>query len=185
MTFKGKKLDLLINAREARVAGRSFFASLAVFAFLAAAPACAVDGIEGQILGAGAPSAKSTATLCLRVERRQSSWLRLNPAIALISAIGSKSPAHVVIKEFTTVGSVVTLNQYIDGTAIEGSALALNISAGNVPNFVDFPTGGYSATIQDLLNSAQTPTMLTSSGSQARFATAAFTFTPLLSRAHF
>src|SRR5208282_5143556 len=140
MTFKGKKLDLLINAREARVAGRSFFASLAVFAFLAAAPACAVDGIEGQILGAGAPSAKSTATLCLRVERRQSSWLRLNPAIALISAIGSKSPAHVVIKEFTTVGSVVTLNQYIDGTAIEGSALALNISAGNVPNFVDFPT---------------------------------------------
>jgi hypothetical protein len=49
MTFKGKKLDLLLNAREARVAGRSFFASLAVFAFLTAAPACAVDSIECQL----------------------------------------------------------------------------------------------------------------------------------------
>jgi streptogramin lyase len=82
-----------------------------------------------------------------------------NPAILLLTVVGSKPPAHVVINEMTTIASVVTHAQFIVGTAIKGSPLALGIAAGNVPNFVDLQTGSYGATILDALNSAQTPTM--------------------------
>jgi streptogramin lyase len=73
--------------------------------------------------------------------------------------LGSKPPTNVVINEMTTVASVWTNNQFIDGNAIKGNALSLRIAAGNVPNFVDLQTGGWGATIQDSLNSSQTPTM--------------------------
>src|SRR5262249_34811333 len=82
-----------------------------------------------------------------------------NPAIALLAVLGSSPPAQVVIDEFTTVASVWTHNQFIDGTAIKGHALSLKIAAGNVPSFVDLQTGGWGTTIQDPLNSGQTPTM--------------------------
>ncbi len=82
-----------------------------------------------------------------------------NPAIALLTVLGSQPPATVTINEMTTVASVITHNQYIDGTAIKGSPLALRIAAGNVANFVDLATGDYGAVIGDGVNSAQTPTM--------------------------
>ena len=82
-----------------------------------------------------------------------------NPAIALLAVIGSKPPAHVVINEFTTVASVWTNAQFLDGTTIEGNQLGLRIAAGNVPNFVDLATGGYGEMIQDGFNSTETPTM--------------------------
>ena len=82
-----------------------------------------------------------------------------NPAIALLAVVGSNPPARVVINEFTTLASVVTHTQFIDGSAIKGSPLQLRIAAGNIPNFVDLETGDYGATILDALNSAQTPTM--------------------------
>jgi len=82
-----------------------------------------------------------------------------NPAIGLLSVLGNTPPATVVINEMTTLASVITDNQYIDGIAIKGSPLALRIAAGNVPNFVDLTTGDYGPTISDALNSAQTPTM--------------------------
>ena len=82
-----------------------------------------------------------------------------NPAIALLTVVGSKAPAQVTINEFTTIASVWTHNQFIDGTSIKGHALGLRIAAGNVPNFVDLATGGYGDMIQDGLNSTQTPTM--------------------------
>ena len=82
-----------------------------------------------------------------------------NPAIAMMTVLGSKPPAKVTINEMTTIASVWTHNQFIDGTAIKGPALALRIAAGNVPNFVDLETGDYGTTILDALNSAQTPTM--------------------------
>jgi hypothetical protein len=82
-----------------------------------------------------------------------------NPAIALLSVIGSKPPAHVTVNEFTTVASVWTHAQFLDGSAIHGYPLGLRIAAGNVPNFVDLETGGYGERIQDPLNSTQTPTM--------------------------
>ena len=82
-----------------------------------------------------------------------------NPAIALLAVLGSQPPAKVIINEFTTVASVWTNAQFLDGTAIKGHALGLRIAAGNVPNFVDVQTGGWGEAIQGPLNSGQTPTM--------------------------
>jgi hypothetical protein len=82
-----------------------------------------------------------------------------NPALALLAVVGAQPPAHVTINEFTTVASVWTHAQFIDGSEIKGHALGLRIAAGNVPNFVDLQSGGYGAMIQDGLNSTQTPTM--------------------------
>jgi hypothetical protein len=82
-----------------------------------------------------------------------------NPTIGLLAVLGRRTPARVVINEFTTVASVWTHAQFLDGTAIKGHALGLRIAAGNVPNFVDLATGGWGSTIQDPLNSSQTPTM--------------------------
>jgi hypothetical protein len=82
-----------------------------------------------------------------------------NPAIALITILGSKPTTKAVINEMTTVASVWTHNQFIDGAVIKGNPLGLKIAAGNVPSFVDVQTGGWGSTIQDPLNSVQTPTM--------------------------
>ena len=82
-----------------------------------------------------------------------------NPAIALLAVLGSTPPADVAINEMTTVASVWTHNQFIDGTAIKGQPLQLKIAAGNVPSFVDVATGGWGGVIQGPLNSGQTPTM--------------------------
>jgi len=82
-----------------------------------------------------------------------------NPAIGLITVLGNTLPAKLTINEFTTVASVWTNNQFLDGTAIKGHPLGLRIAAGNVPNFVDLETGGWGDAIQDPLNSSQTPTM--------------------------
>ena len=82
-----------------------------------------------------------------------------NPAIALLTVLGNTPPDKVVINEMTTVASVWTNAQFLDGTTIKGSELGLRIAAGNVPNFVDLQTGGWGVAIQDPLNSGQTPTM--------------------------
>ena len=161
-----------------------------------AAPVFAANSIEGKVLGAGAPIAKSTVTLwsasadapkqlaqtqtgddgrcTLVAEGSPDSILYLvakggepsarkvvgdNSAIALISVLGTKPPAKVIINEMTTVASVWTNAQFLDGTAIKGHPLGLRIAAGNVPNFVDLETGGWGDAIQDPLNSSQTPTM--------------------------
>jgi hypothetical protein len=71
----------------------------------------------------------------------------------------SNPPSNVTVNEFTTVASVWTHNQFLDGTAIKGHALGLRIAAGNVANFVDLQTGGWGSAIQDPLNSSQTTTM--------------------------
>ncbi len=82
-----------------------------------------------------------------------------NPAITLLAVLGSTPPSIVTINEMTTVASVWTNNQFLNGTAISGTSLGLRIAAGNVPNFVDLATGGYGVMIQDGFNSTQTPTM--------------------------
>jgi len=82
-----------------------------------------------------------------------------NPAIALLSVVGGKAPSSVTINEMTTVASVWTHAQFIDGSAISGHTLGLKIAAGNVPNFVDLATGGWGEAIQGPLNGPQTPTM--------------------------
>jgi hypothetical protein len=82
-----------------------------------------------------------------------------NPALALITVLGSTVPANAVVNEVTTVASVWTHAQFLDGAAIKGNSLGLKIAAGNVPSFVDLQTGGWGSTIQDPLNSSRTPTM--------------------------
>ena len=82
-----------------------------------------------------------------------------NGAIALLAVLGGIPPARVIVNEFTTVASVWTHAQFLNGTAIQGNALGLRIAAGNVPNFVDMTTGGWGEAIQGPLNSGQTPTM--------------------------
>jgi hypothetical protein len=82
-----------------------------------------------------------------------------NPALAFLAVLGGTPPAHLIVNEITTVASVWTNAQFLDGAALEGPALSLSIAAGNVPNFVDLSSGGWGATIQDPLNSGQTPTM--------------------------
>src|SRR5262249_35003322 len=82
-----------------------------------------------------------------------------NSAAALLAVLGNMPPPKVVINEMTTVASVWTHAQFLNGAAIKGHALGLKIAAGNVPNFVDLQTGGWGDAIQDPLNSGQTPTM--------------------------
>lgn len=82
-----------------------------------------------------------------------------NKALALMTVLGNKPPAAVTVNEMTTVASVWTHAQFLDGTAIKGHALGLKIAAGNVPNLVDLATGGWGDAILGPLNSGQTPTM--------------------------
>ncbi len=82
-----------------------------------------------------------------------------NPALAFLAVLGGTPPMHLTINEMTTVASVWTNAQFLDGAAIKGPALSLSIATGNVPNFVDLQTGGWGGPIQDPLNSGQTPTM--------------------------
>jgi hypothetical protein len=73
--------------------------------------------------------------------------------------LDNKPPEKLTINEFTTIASVWTNAQFLNGTTLQGHALGLRIAAGNVPNFVDLQTGGWGGAIQDPLNSGQTPTM--------------------------
>jgi hypothetical protein len=56
-----------------------------------------------------------------------------NPAIAMLSVLGNAPAPKVVINEMTTVASVWTHSQFLDGTVIKGHLLGLKIAAGNMP----------------------------------------------------
>jgi streptogramin lyase len=76
-----------------------------------------------------------------------------------LAVLDSASPNTVTVNEFTTVAAVWTSAQFLEGDVLSGHQLGLHIAANNVPNFVDLATGGYGRTIQDALNSGETPTM--------------------------
>ena len=117
---------------------------------------------EGRFVFASANAPGADASLYLVAKGGHSAADKAdgdNPALALLTVLGNKPPAHVTINEMTTVASVWTHAQFIDGGGIKGHALGLRIAAGNVPNFVDLPSGGYGVMIQSDLNSTQTPTM--------------------------
>ena len=82
-----------------------------------------------------------------------------NPAIALLSVLGSVPPKSVTINELTTVASVFTAARFINGEAISGNPLGLRIAAGNAPNLVDPATGKWGKVLLDPLNSSMTTTM--------------------------
>ncbi|HEY5281774.1 MAG TPA: hypothetical protein VIM14_03195, partial [Polyangia bacterium] len=167
--------------------------------FLLAGQIFAADTIKGQVLGGGAPIAKSTVTLWEasagapkqlgqtktnddgRFEVRakgasKDGSLYLvatggvakagksggeNPAIALLTVVGSNPPPSVTINELTTVASAFTNARFISGTGISGNPLGLKIAAGNVPNLVDPVTGRWGKVLMDPLNSSMTTTMAT------------------------
>ncbi|AMA57029.1 hypothetical protein BCCGELA001_12765 [Bradyrhizobium sp. CCGE-LA001] len=82
-----------------------------------------------------------------------------NPAIALMTTLGTTAPKEATINELTTVASVWTGAQFLKGEALSGHALGLKIAAGNVPNLVDLTTGGWGTVVQDPLNSTQTTSL--------------------------
>jgi hypothetical protein len=84
-----------------------------------------------------------------------------NATVTLMTVLGDRPPARVTINELTTIASVWTHAQFLEGTEIQGRPLGLRIAAGNVPSLVDLTTGAYGAPVLDPLNSAQTPTMAT------------------------
>ncbi len=79
-----------------------------------------------------------------------------NPAIALLTVLGSAPPGKVTINELTTVASAFTAARFIKGEAISGNPLGLKIAAGNAPNLVDPATGGWGKVLLDPINSTQT-----------------------------
>jgi hypothetical protein len=82
-----------------------------------------------------------------------------NPAIALLTVLGNKPPAKIVINELTTVASTFTSARFIKGEAISGNTLGLRVAAGNAPNLVDPATGGWGKVLLDPLNSSMTTTL--------------------------
>jgi hypothetical protein len=82
-----------------------------------------------------------------------------NPGIALLSVLGATPPKIVTINELTTVASVFTAAQFINGEAISGNPLGLRIAAGNAPNLVDPTTGKWGKVLLDPINSSMTTTL--------------------------
>ena len=118
------------------------------------------SGADGKFsLSFDQASAKQGSLYITAQAGRPGSASATNQAIALLSVLGQTRPESVVVNEMTTIASVLTHNQVINGATIKGSPLALRIAAGNVPNFVNRSTGGYGTLIQDGVNSTQTPTM--------------------------
>src|SRR6516225_1781337 len=81
-----------------------------------------------------------------------------NPTTALLTVLGNKPPAKIVINELTTVASTFTSARFIKGEAISGNPLGLRIAAGNAPNLVDLATGEWGKVLLDPLNSSMTTT---------------------------
>ena len=139
--------------------------TVTLFAASAGAPrqlAQARTGADGRFIlnPRSAPARDATLYLVARGgQRTAGKGSGSNPAIALMTVLGSTPPAEVTINEMTTVASVWTHNQFIDSTGIRGHTLGLKIAAGNAPSFVDLATGGWGTVIQDPLNSSQSPTM--------------------------
>jgi hypothetical protein len=143
-------------------------ATISLWAATAVAPEqlgrAAATGADGRFTISWAAASAKDASLYLIAEGGKSAADKRsgdNNLMVLMTVLGSEPPASVVINELTTIASVWTHAQFVDGTAIKGHALGLRIAAGNVPNLVDLTTGGLGPVIQDPLNSSQTTTLAT------------------------
>jgi hypothetical protein len=147
--------------------GRVEGATVTLWAATAGAPVQlgrAATGDDGRFTISSAAASAKDASLYLIAEGGKSSADRTdgdNDSMALMTVLGGTPPANVVINELTTIASVWTHAQFIEGAAIKGHALGLRIAAGNVPNLVDVTTGGLGPVIQDPMNSSQTSTLAT------------------------
>jgi hypothetical protein len=155
------RIDGLVQAGGGAVAG----STVSLWAASAGAPvrlAQANTGTDGRFV-VSSDQAPSAGTIVYLVATGGEPTINKaagnNPAIALLVVLGSKPPSTVTINEMTTVASVWTNAQFLDGAVIKGPELSLRIAAGNIPNFVDLATGRWGEAIQGPLNSGQTPTM--------------------------
>ena len=82
-----------------------------------------------------------------------------NKGLDLLAVLGEDPPPKVVVNELMTVASAFTNARFIKSETISGNPLGLKIAAGNVPNLVDFVTGGWGKVILDPLNSTQNTTL--------------------------
>jgi len=82
-----------------------------------------------------------------------------NPAISLMATLGTAPLGRVTINELTTVASVWTSAQFMNGSALSGNETGLRIAAGNVPNLVNLETGGLGPVIVNPLNGPRTTTL--------------------------
>ena len=145
-------------------------ATVTLWAATAAAPVQldqTATGADGRFtIGSAVASGDGAMTRCLYLTAKGgTSSADTSSAdddrVTLMTVLGGTPPSSVVINELTTVASVWTHAQFLDGDAIKGDALGLRIAAGNVPNLVDLETGGLGPVIQDPLNSSQTATLAT------------------------
>ena len=156
------RLTFALKGRSKRVALPSQNSTVTLWAASAGEPrqlAQVKSGSDGRFQLLSQETLGTDVSLYLVAKGGQAKGNGDNLAIALLTVLGNTPPANAVINELTTVASVWTNAQFLDGTAIKGHALGLRIAAGNVPNFVDLQTGGWGVAIQDPLNSGQTPTM--------------------------
>jgi hypothetical protein len=115
------------------------------------------DG-KGAILYVVAKGGQVTPTMALSGQASGPGSTVDNPAIALLTVLGSSPPSKVVINELTTVASAFTSARFLNGDALSGNPLGLRIAAGNAPNLVDPATGGWGKVLLDPLNSSMTTT---------------------------
>jgi hypothetical protein len=86
---------------------------------------------------------------------------RDNPAMVLLSVLGSEPPQQVVVNELTTVASTFTAARFIQSESISGNPLGLRIAAANVPNLANLQTGGWGSVMIDGLNLTRSTTLAT------------------------
>jgi hypothetical protein len=81
-----------------------------------------------------------------------------NDAIALLTVIGEVNdmPDSVILNELTTVASVWTNAQFLNGNTITGNETGIYNAAGNVANIVNIKTGGPGDVIRNAVNGSQT-----------------------------
>ncbi len=81
-----------------------------------------------------------------------------NDAIALMTVIGrvDRRPDFITVNELTTIASVWTNAQFLDGNAIIGNASGVDNAAGNVGNIADIEIGGLGDVILNGVNGSRT-----------------------------
>lgn len=100
------------------------------------------DGLIYAIARGGIPAGKSAS----------------NGAIALLTVIGDvdRRPESITINELTTIASVWTNAQFLDGNSITGNFVGVRNAALNVGNLVNIETGGLGGVIQNAVNGPET-----------------------------
>jgi streptogramin lyase len=80
--------------------------------------------------------------------------------LAMLGTPGD-TPGNVVVNELTTIASIWTNAQFIEGDTISGNDVGLTAAARNIPNLVDLETGQLGEVVQNHANGLETNTLAT------------------------